>query len=120
MTSVLKAYPDLTGLKLAEPPGGHDSRDVDILIGLDFFQNIVDGRLKAGPAGPVAMGSIFGWILAGRVHSEHVDAAPTAVVNFIRADTRSLLENLWSLEGIGISPDVASGANKNRKRMKRR
>ena len=109
----LKRYPHLTGLRLAEQPEGTcANQDVDVLIGLDHFQEIVDGRMKVGSTGPVAMGSHFGWILAGRVHAKDDRTAPLVMSNFIRADHRDQLETLWSLESIGISPAGASGPSK--------
>ena len=109
---VLWKYPHLVGLKLAEEPSERSGNgQVDILIGLDYFQDVIDGRIKTGEAGPVAMGSRFGWILAGRSCSVSLQSAPK-VANFVRTETaRDLLEDLWELEGIGISSQGATDSN---------
>ena len=108
----LSKYPHLTGLQLAEPSGRSSlGEEVDVLIGLDHLQDVLDGRMKMGSSGPIAMGSIFGWILAGRMQSTGGGITPV-VSNFVHATHRDNLEDLWTLEGIGISSDGVSGGTK--------
>ena len=104
----LRGHIHLAGLKLAEEPSADPlSEEIDILIGLDYMQDVIDGRIKKGENGPIAMGSHFGWILAGRSGQASTRSAPS-IVNFIRTETPDqLLENLWSMEGIGISSEGA-------------
>ena len=45
---------------------GGDSREaIDVLIGLNFYWNIVTGDLRRGEYGPTAISSKFGWLLSG-------------------------------------------------------
>ena len=106
----VKQFPHLRGLRLADsPPPGHEAGQIDVLIGLDYLQDVIDGRVKKGTDGPIALGSCFGWILGGRAG---IDSGRTGVkmTNFIRADTRGELENIWTLEGIGISSEGAGSS----------
>ena len=105
----VKQFPHLRGLRLADSPvAGHGAAgQIDVLIGLDYLQDVVDGRMRKGTDGPIALGSRFGWILGGRSGTD-VEYAGVKMTNFIRADALQELENLWTLEGIGISSEGAS------------
>ena len=44
---------------------GGDSREaIDVLIGSNFYWNIVTGDLRRGEYGPTAISSKFGWLLS--------------------------------------------------------
>ncbi|KAF0307941.1 Alpha-2C adrenergic receptor [Amphibalanus amphitrite] len=63
----------------------------------DYMREVIDGRMKIGTAGPIALGSRFGWIISGPSGSG--EAAQAATSNFIRAEkAEDLLQDLWSLE----------------------
>ena len=58
-----------------------------------------------------AMGSRFGWILAGCSGDSSTKSAPN-LVNFIRTESPGhLLEDLWNMESIGISSKGACDSN---------
>ena len=95
------------GLELAEPVTleGED-RSISILIGQDHMREVIDGRMKTGMAGPVALGSRFGWIISGPSGSG--ESAQHVTSNFVRTEKiGDLLEDLWNLEKIGICPEGA-------------
>ena len=55
-------YPFLKNLKLADE--GLLKENIDLLIGEDFYWDIVDGSVKRGNGvAPVALGSKLGWVL---------------------------------------------------------
>lgn len=61
--------------------------DVDLLLGAELFHNIYDGqRLEVGPGLPVALHSVFGWVLTGKVESSR----PPPVTSSLFASTLSL------------------------------
>ncbi|KAF0300865.1 hypothetical protein FJT64_000349 [Amphibalanus amphitrite] len=61
------------------------------------MREVIDGRMKIGTAGPIALGSRFGWIISGPSGSGKATQAATS--NFIRAEkAEDLLRDLWSLE----------------------
>ena len=73
-------YSHLKGLLLAD--SGIDSQEaIDILIGSNFYWNIVTGEVHRGENGPVAVNSKFGWLLSGPIHS--VDSLQTTHSNVV-------------------------------------
>ncbi|XP_063975044.1 uncharacterized protein LOC135161426 [Diachasmimorpha longicaudata] len=82
----------LRGLQLADP---HylTSRPVDLLIGADFFGSIVEPQIIKGPSdSPIAMLSLFGWVVLG----------PTSV-----AMSAVVYVKVTSEDGVSISLAVA-------------
>ena len=56
-------------LPMADPHIGVPSR-IDILLGVDVFvDSLLNGRKVGPPGSPVAIKTIFGWVLAGRTES---------------------------------------------------
>ena len=45
-----------------------DTLEVDVLIGSDFYWNLVTGRVIRGKSGPMAIHTRVGWILSGPTH----------------------------------------------------
>ena len=43
---------------------------IDVLIGLDYYFDVVSGNVIHGKSHPVAVGSMFGWILSGHTSVE--------------------------------------------------
>ncbi|KAF0290106.1 KH domain-containing, RNA-binding, signal transduction-associated protein 2 [Amphibalanus amphitrite] len=94
----IRRHAHLKGLQLAEPVTleGED-HTISVLIGQDYMREVIDGRMKIGTAGPIALGSRFGWIISGPSGSGKATQAATS--NFIRAEkAEDLLQDLWSLE----------------------
>ena len=59
-------YPFLKNLKLADE--GLHKENIDLLIGADFYCDIVDGSVKNGnDVVPVVLGSKLRWLLSGSV-----------------------------------------------------
>ena len=54
------------GLHLADTSITETSQqNIDVLIGSDYYSDVVSGDVIRGSNGPVAMSSLFGWILSG-------------------------------------------------------
>ena len=45
-------------------------QDKDVLIGSDYYFDIVSGDVIHGRSGPVAVSSTFGWVLSGLTSAE--------------------------------------------------
>ena len=104
----LEKFTHLNGLDLADPPATWRPEDGDVLIGMDYYQDVVNGQVRTGERGPVAWDTIFGWVLGGRAA-----AAETSLdghVMFLCTGTpKDDIEKLWTLESIGIeSPQFPS------------
>ena len=63
-------YPHLQDLDLADASPSEHSSDVDMLIGSDYYWDVIIGDLKRSNNGPVAVSSKFGWLLSGPVKSK--------------------------------------------------
>ena len=90
------------------------NEEIDVLIGSDFYWQIVTGEMKKGESGPVALSSKLGWLLSGPLH----DSATTTDVqsNLIisgksetnygildeEQDLVGTLKMFWETEAIGI------------------
>ncbi|KAF0291068.1 hypothetical protein FJT64_010760 [Amphibalanus amphitrite] len=105
----IQLHEHLRGLKLAEEPGAAlaSGGEIEILLGQDVLQDVFDGDMRVGQSGPMAISSRFGWIVCGR--SGCATPAPQEMMaNFVHTETESVkatLDDLWTLEGIGISSD---------------
>ena len=64
LAECVKLFPHLAALELADDQIG-ESREVDILIGADFYWCFVTGEIRWGEKGPVAIHTTLGWILSG-------------------------------------------------------
>ena len=97
--------------------GSDNKEGIDILIGSNFYWNVVTDELRRGEYGPIAVSSRFGWLLSGPiqtlgpVESTHVhmiisgdldSAAPSDEHN----ELIETLQRFWETEAIGISHDA--------------
>ena len=61
--------PELKGLKLADPSHSSENLEVDIIIGNDYYGQLITGKIiKAENEALIAMESKFGWLLSGPIH----------------------------------------------------
>ena len=65
-------YTHLKCLDLADS-GSLRQGAIDILIGSDYYWQVVTGETVNGDSGPVAMSSIFGWLSSGPVNHPSID-----------------------------------------------
>ena len=83
---------------------------IDIMIGLDFYYQIVYDETQRGVCGPVATKSRVGWLVAGPVYSEADRNIPElAMTTFCKEEPSEnldeLVRNFWSLEAMGITEE---------------
>ena len=64
-------YPHLVDLDLADSPA-IEQDSIDILIGSDYYWDIVTGESISSEFGPTAINSKFGWLLSGPTSKQHV------------------------------------------------
>lgn len=100
----------LNGLSLADPrfnvPG-----DVDVLLGVEFFSQIILPGFKKGQNGGLcAMNSTLGWVLFGSVES----LPPKDVLSYFTtmncaySETDKVLQRFWELESVPTSSKTLS------------
>ena len=106
-----RVYPHLRGLEFADESDDVQKLHVDILIGSDYYWDLITGQVQRGTNGPVAIDTKLGWVLSGPIsipgqtetsqglmtHSLHVSS------QFSEARTlNETLKSFWELESFGI------------------
>ncbi|GFU19650.1 integrase catalytic domain-containing protein [Nephila pilipes] len=95
-------------MKLADPDDPLSSLPIEILIGADFYWNVMHSDAPVKLSDSLALvPSSFGWILSGSRSHATVSFNPT--VHSINVDTfthelDNMVRNFWNLESIGIQP----------------
>ncbi|KRX59618.1 hypothetical protein T06_16706, partial [Trichinella sp. T6] len=78
---------------------------IDIIIGLDaYFQVLGQGVRRDGPNDPVAIETIFGWIVCGPTTRQAVDREETTLLAQTEDRLSRLLRRFWEVEALGILP----------------
>lgn len=78
-----------------------DNPDVEILIGSDYWGQLVTGRQVRLKCGLIAVETVFGWTLSGPVSNVHCnDTLAMSCVTLFHGCAS--VADLWSLESIGI------------------
>ena len=116
----VREFPHLEGLELADSVHDKSELEVDLLVGSDFYWQLMTGRVQKGEAGPTAIELHLGWILSGpsistnarsvsanitQTHVLRIAEAPDPVVDPLRED----LSKFWLLESMGIQPSDTCG-----------
>ncbi len=126
-------YPHLRGLDLANNVNC-SNQPIDILIGADFYHDIVLGDVIKGDIGPVAVNSKLGWLLSGPVTSNDNVSCDNVISNLVLdifpskeettdkdTEITESLQKFWKHESLGLtesrddtdaSPDESSAASK--------
>jgi len=114
-------YHHLADLTLSESACvAGQSLEVHVLIGSDNYWNVVNGEVRRGDGGPVAMNTKFGWTISGPVRniphtSTHsVNLASTHVLKVGTSPSKcdcdqeltNKLDQFWKLESIGINTNA--------------
>ncbi|XP_060568771.1 uncharacterized protein LOC132727352 [Ruditapes philippinarum] len=105
-SSDISSLPYLKGLKLAHPVTHDKEFSISLLIGADFYWDIVEDEIIRG-TGPTAVKSKIGYLLSGPINSSKssrsVEQILNVMVSHIPEDIS--IERFWSLENLGITPD---------------
>ena len=107
---VVDQYPHLRDLDLADEDTDEGCSDsIDILIGTDYYWQVVIGDIICGDTGPVALNSHFGWLVSGPTKSLSVNYAISNLNikgdgNMEYSDNQLTqdLSKFWDTEAIGI------------------
>ena len=117
-------YPHLEGLQLADDhliDNNETSSDIDILIGSDYYYDIITGEIQRGDVGPCAVNSEFGWLICGSGKAK-TPGRDEIVANFVaerndvlpnnlifksdHEDLNEVLSKFWTTDSIGITDDA--------------
>ncbi|KAG1656930.1 hypothetical protein GQR58_023669 [Nymphon striatum] len=93
----LELCPELKDIKLADTVQGGEM-NIDILIGMDIYWELIKNRIISTSIGLIAIESIFGFVLSGHITdlNSSVCCSNIALLNIDDAQT------MWDLETIGI------------------
>ena len=109
-------FPYLQGLELADHFSGCNENDpIDVLIGSDYYWDIVTGPIIRQNSGPTALESKFGWLLSGHLY-DSIASSTNIVSNLIisgncceteflssqNEELTDTLKRFWETESIGI------------------
>ena len=111
-----ECYNHLLGLELADSATGSDTLEIDVLIGLDLYWDLVTGRVVRRRSEPIAIHTKVGWVLSGpadqqevavnltftSTHALKVDAYP------VEPTLEGRLKQFWDLESLGVMRDEKS------------
>ena len=104
-----RMYNHLTQLDLADTFHAEMPLDIDMLIGSDFYWDLVTGETIRGQCGPVAINTKLGWVLSGPAETDGRDkltaslTTHTLQVNTVgNEETEAVLRSFWELESLGI------------------
>ena len=88
-------------------------KEPDILIGSDYYWDLVTGETKGGKDGPVAVQTRLGWVLSGPISFVDSHLSTNLITHVLRTDScgvskanKSLeaqLHSFWELESLGIN-----------------
>ena len=115
-------YAHLTDLELADHCDEQSNGPIDVLIGSNYYWSVVTSEMVKGDSGPVAVNSIFGWLLSGPVNrvdyssinhthvviTDAMDGAPTDQQDNLLSKA---LKRFWDSETIGIHDSTTDEAS---------
>uniref|UniRef100_A0A1X7U524 CCHC-type domain-containing protein n=1 Tax=Amphimedon queenslandica TaxID=400682 RepID=A0A1X7U524_AMPQE len=98
-------YDHLKDLDLADPGTNGDVIELDILIGLDYYWDIVSGEVLRGDCAPTATYSSLGWLLSCPVASASTTLVTHVLTCGVRAGQEKLelteqLQKFWEIESL--------------------
>ena len=98
--------PHLKGLKLAHPVSSGNF-EINLLVGADFYWDIVQDKIIRGDGGPTAVQSRLGYLLSGPLKSKRVQNDVTSILHLAASTNEEFhLQRFWSLESMGIFPQI--------------
>ena len=87
---------------LAHPGTSDSTFQISMLIGADFYWDIVEDHVIRGN-GPTAVKSKTGYLSSGPVHAQNSDATEHVFNIMASRPPTDVLERFWTLESMGIS-----------------
>ena len=115
----VRQHPHLLGLELADSPDTASNTPIDMLIGSDYYWQLVTGSICRGTSGPVAVHTKLGWVLSSPSSLDEHDqcsmnlSIAQSVTHVLHSETHSVehctlddqLQSFWELEALGIQDE---------------
>ena len=96
----VKCFPYLQGLTLAHPIMQNSDFEISLLIGADFYWDVVQDHIIRGN-GPTAMESKLGYLLSGPVPSQTIDNTFQMFNTLVQPLEESNIAKFWDIESLG-------------------
>ena len=102
---VKEQFPFLKEFNLADK--GKGGSEIDLLIGADFYWNLIEGEIRrCGSGGAMAVSSKLGWLMSGPFVASNVDECSMnlAVTHVMKINIDLLsgkVEKFWDLDSVG-------------------
>ncbi|GFV59521.1 DUF1758 domain-containing protein [Trichonephila clavipes] len=80
---------------------GEGSRSVQVLLGSDVIGKLMTGQRRILSCGLVAMETILGWTLSGKVPDSEISSCNAMLVAFLFVKEMDIFQ-LWRLDSLGI------------------
>ncbi|CAB3998287.1 Hypothetical predicted protein, partial [Paramuricea clavata] len=124
----VEAHPHLHGLQLADSSLSKDvPTNIDILIGSDHYFDVVTDEIRRGQRGPVAINTIFGWVISGPTQNADKDNSSSTNLIILRENSDPMknsfafedknqgltneLRRFWDTESLGIQDEKMGNDN---------
>lgn len=113
----IRSYTHLLHLPLSDVYMEEGPEHIQILIGADYYFDVVDGALiKGEPNEPTGISTAFGWVLSGPVSSVLPSSFCSTSVNCVQVQTSSspdeMLNQFFSFESYGMEAPDSKAVNK--------
>eukprot|EP00063_Salmo_salar_P084036 XP_014058871.1 PREDICTED: uncharacterized protein LOC106606921 [Salmo salar] len=101
------------GLQLADFPGDDNDPELSVLMGADYYWQIVSGRVERLTETLVALESTFGWLVLGPVSMSSVAEATCMFIPLEDTLVSKQLHAFWELESLGIISEKTQNPEEN-------
>uniref|UniRef100_A0A1X7VL84 Uncharacterized protein n=1 Tax=Amphimedon queenslandica TaxID=400682 RepID=A0A1X7VL84_AMPQE len=106
----IKNYSHLEELNITDmAQDGGSTMATEVLIGSDFYWQLVSGRLIRGEGGPVTLQTRLGWVLTGQISSVEQHKTATMMTFALQTSAKNnnkelerRLRAFWDLESLGV------------------
>ena len=103
-------FPHLRHLELSDPITCGESRGIDVLVGSDYYWNLVTGKILSGPSGPTALETRLGCGPATLI--DGCEDPATLVTHTLAVNVPEQLDerlrSFWDVESLGNCDEVSS------------
>ena len=107
---VIEEFSHLQHLELSDPIDG-SPKEIDVLVGSDYYWTLVTGRILQGPSGPTAVHTKLGWVLSGPTTLfDGCENPATLVTHTLAMSVSERLRAFWEIESLGVCETTPNGA----------
>ena len=87
----VETFDHLMQLHIADMSAGTNSMEIDVLIGSDYYWELVTGKIRTSECGPIAVNTQMGWVLSGSVLLSGQEQQSSSLISTHTLKVRGLL-----------------------------